>query len=67
MSLFQDFTDKTHLLENHTLLLVHIFHIHVLYYGCNLHPALSAVVMHAIYHLKQMILDKICQEQEFFR
>lgn len=62
MSVLQDFTDKPDLPENHTT-----FRARVLYYGCDLHPALSAAVTHVIDHLKWMILDKISQEQDLFR
>lgn len=34
MSTLQDFTGKPELPENHSLLSVHVFHIHVLYYSC---------------------------------
>lgn len=57
MSISWDFTDKPDLPENHALLSVHTFHVHILYYGYIIRPPLSAVVIHAIYHLKWIILN----------
>lgn len=44
---------------------LHIFRTHTLYCGCDPRPALSAVFIHAVCHLKCTILDNSSQEQYF--